>query len=134
MKALCGADVAVCADGLRRDAASGAVRFEEAEGGGVDAEMVGGGVFEEGLRVDGAGEMHVQVGALGHLLRKAWSARRALLCGVEGADGALFPGVAAAAASLAVEGLLMAPDWARTVARARRRRQEAAKRRSMSFL
>ena len=61
-----GADVAFATDGLRRNAPGGGGGFEEAHGLGIDAEEIGGGVLDEGFGVDGAGEMHVEVGALGH--------------------------------------------------------------------
>ena len=86
-----GGDVAFCADGLWGNAAGGADVFCEAEGGGVDAEMVGGGVGEEGFSVDGAAEVHVEVSSFGHAAKKCVEGERAggiRLCGVEGADGA----------------------------------------------
>ena len=85
-----GGDVAFCADGLWRDAAGGADIFCEAEGCGVDAEMVGGGVGDEGLGVDGATEMAVEISALGHAREEGMEFERVGFCGVEGADGAAF--------------------------------------------
>ena len=90
MKAALGADVAFATDGLRREAPGGGSGFEEAHGFGIDAETVGGGVLDEGLGVDGAGEMHVKVSTLGHASEEGVEFERTLLCGVEGADGALF--------------------------------------------
>ncbi len=68
----------------------------EAEGLWVGAEVVGGGVPEKRLRIDRAGQMHVQIAALGHLHQKSLEVQRirlrrfgavecfygALLCGV----------------------------------------------------
>ena len=67
-----------------------AVGLKKLMRGGIDAEEIGGGVLDEGLGVDGAGEMHVEVGALGHAGEEGVEFERALLCGVEGADGALL--------------------------------------------
>ncbi len=44
--------------------------WRQLEGFGVDAEFFVDGLGEEGLGVDGAGEMHVQVGALGKRLEE----------------------------------------------------------------
>ena len=46
---------------------------------GIDAETVGGGVLDEGLGVDGAGEMHVKIAALGHAREEGAEFERALL-------------------------------------------------------
>ncbi len=59
-----GADVALATDWLRRNASRGGLGFEETHGLGIDAEDIGGGIFDEGFGVDGAGEVHVEVCAL----------------------------------------------------------------------
>ncbi len=57
---------------LRRDQGFSATgRLGEAEAGRVDAQAVFGGVADEGLGVDRAGEMDVQVGALGKIAEKS---------------------------------------------------------------
>ena len=78
------------ADGLRGDAAGGADVFGEAEGGGVDAEMVDRSVGDKGFSVDSSAEVHVEVCALGQVCEECMELERAGLCGVEGADGAGF--------------------------------------------
>ncbi len=55
--------------------------------------MAGDGVGDEGLGVDGSAEMHVEVGAFGHVDQEGMERERAGgvgLCGVEGAHGAGF--------------------------------------------
>ncbi len=60
---------------------------------GGDAEAFARGFGDEGFGVDGAGEMHVQVGALGEGLEEGVEFAGAELCGgVEGAGGAGFAG------------------------------------------
>ena len=85
-----GADIAFATDGLRREAPGGGCGFEEAHRFGIDAEEIGGGVLDEGFGVDGAGEMHVKVGTLGHASEESGEFEWALPGGVEGADGALL--------------------------------------------
>jgi hypothetical protein len=63
-----GGDGSFATDGRRGQAARGGL--DQAEFDGIDAEVVGGGVPEEGLGIDCAGEMHVEIGALGHLLQE----------------------------------------------------------------
>lgn len=60
-------DVTLDTDGLWRLTASCADIFCKAKRGRVYAKQIGGGVFKKGFGVDCAGEMHVQIGTLGHL-------------------------------------------------------------------
>ena len=63
----------------------------EREGDGVDAEALLDCFGEEGFGVDGAGEMHMEVGTLGHGGEEGIELGRAeLFCGVEGTGGALL--------------------------------------------
>ncbi|MDX6459812.1 MAG: hypothetical protein QOE55_3509 [Acidobacteriaceae bacterium] len=85
------ADVAFSADGLGRDAAGGGLRLEEAESGLIDAEVVGGALGDQGFGVDGSAEVHVEVGALGHVCEEGVERERAGgFGGVEGTGGAGF--------------------------------------------
>ena len=85
-----GADIALAADRLWRQAASGAYVFGKAECGGVDAEEIGSGILDEGFGIDCAGEMHVQVRSFGHADEEGVELERALSGNVESMNGALF--------------------------------------------
>jgi hypothetical protein len=74
---------------LGRNASCG-FGFEEAHGFGIDAEPVGGSIFDERLGIDGPGEMHVQVSALGHTREESIEFEGAQLRGIEGTNGTLF--------------------------------------------
>jgi hypothetical protein len=90
LEAVLGADVAVATDRLRRKASGSSFGFEETHRLGIDTEEVGGGVFDEGFSIDGAGEVHVKVGALWHAGEESREFKWALFRGVEGADGTLL--------------------------------------------
>ena len=81
----------VAGEGGGGDELAGAGGLGEFESGGVDAEAVLGGVADEGFRVDGAGEVDVEVGAFGELGEEGAQGERALvLIAEEGACGAGF--------------------------------------------
>ena len=74
-----------------RDEWLGAGRRDELEGIWVDAEVFLDGLGEKGFGVDGAGEMHVEVGALGEGLEEGIELAGAKsFGGVKGAGGAGF--------------------------------------------
>jgi hypothetical protein len=85
-----GTKIAFTTDGLGRDASGGGVWFKEAVRGGIDTEKIGGAVLDEGLSIDRASEMHVQICALRHTSEKGVELEWALLCSVESFDGALL--------------------------------------------
>src|ERR1700722_7866057 len=85
-----GANIAFTTDGLRRDASGGGIWFKEAVRSGVDAEDICSAILDEGLSIDRAREMHVQVCALWHASKKGVELEWAFPCGVESLDGSLF--------------------------------------------
>jgi hypothetical protein len=84
-----------------RDEVDGILAYGSGGGGaggrsiidGGDAEALASGFGDEGFGVHGAGEMHVEVGALGEGFEEGVEFARAhLLCSVEGVGGAGFAG------------------------------------------
>ena len=73
-----------------RSSPSQAGWLDEAHGRGGDAKLVLCAVCDEGLRVDGAAQVHMQVGSLGHVHQESMQVERVRARGVEGADGAVF--------------------------------------------
>jgi hypothetical protein len=60
---------------------------------GIDAQPVRGRILQKCLGVGGAGEVHMEVGPLGHLLQKRVQRERpGAPCGIEGGGGADFAG------------------------------------------
>jgi hypothetical protein len=66
LQSLSGGNVAISADGLWRNAECHCLRLEEGELGKFHAQMIFGTVANPGLGVDGAIQMIVEIGALGH--------------------------------------------------------------------
>ena len=64
----------------------------EGERGGIDAELIFGGGADEGFGVNGAGEVHVEVGALGHVGEEELELQGIGADGLEGARSASFGG------------------------------------------
>jgi len=85
-----GANIAFTTDGLRWDASGGGLWFEEAVRGGVDAEDICSAILDEGLSIDRAREMHVQVCSFWHAGEEGVELEWTFSCGVESFDGALF--------------------------------------------
>jgi len=63
---LAGGDFAFGADGFGRGGGGERLRLAEGQSGGVDAQVIFDGFGDEGFRVDGTGDVDVEVGALGH--------------------------------------------------------------------
>ena len=61
----------VATNGLRGKAACSARRFVQGEGFGIDAEVVLRGLTDEGLRIHGACQVSVQIGAFGHVHKES---------------------------------------------------------------
>jgi hypothetical protein len=57
--------------------------------------MIGGCIFNKGLSVDCAGEMHMQIRPLGHLRKKGPELKRIMFSNIKGTSGFLLrdPGV-----------------------------------------
>ena len=85
-------DIAVAADGLRREAVGHGTRLEEGVRGEVHAEIVFGAGANPGFGVDRAGEMVVQVRALGHAGEKRVEVQRIGASKIERMRGAIFRG------------------------------------------
>jgi hypothetical protein len=83
-------DVSFAANGLGRDAARHGLGFEECERVEINAKLVVGAIANPGLGVDGARQMIVKVGALGHSLEKLTQFKRILADGFERVRGSLF--------------------------------------------
>ncbi len=64
----------------------------ERERGGIDAELIFGCGANQGFGVNGAGEMHVQVGAFGHFGEEEFEFEGVGASGFEGARGFQFGG------------------------------------------
>ena len=82
--------IAFAADGLRGDAARHRVGLEEGESIEIDAQFVVGAIANPRLRVHGARQMTMKVGAFGHAHEKVAQFERILADGVERASSALF--------------------------------------------
>ena len=87
-----GGEVSFGTHGFGRDGTGGADIFGEGEGGRTDAEEIGTAISDKGFGVDGAGKVHVEVGAFGHLDEEGMELEGVGLSGVEGAGGAHFGG------------------------------------------
>ncbi len=85
-----GGDIAVAADGLRREAVRHGARLEKRVGGEIHAEIVFGGGANPGFGVDRAGEVVVQVRALGHADEKCVEIQRIGAGEIERVRGAIF--------------------------------------------
>ena len=79
------------ANRLWRQAARHGRGFVKHQGFGVDAEIVLRGVADEAFRVHGADQVHVQIGAFRHVVKKSIKSERPLLAGLlQGSSGADF--------------------------------------------
>ncbi len=81
----------VATNRLRRQTTRGGRRLVKREGLGLDAEIVFHSLADEAFRVHGARQVGVQIGALGHVMKKGVKGKRSLAAGtLEGLSGAGF--------------------------------------------